>query len=164
MSKEQGSSRYIPCANPENTVRAGRRRWESQQRFFCYQHISQMAIRTSLEKQLDPMGPIASRVVSVLEFLRKPTANCDFPGVGGTDPLSPSRSAYVFRLKLVPINTRKWVTICSPAKWKNMHTLVFFQIFGAVFASKGYPFKNILEWFWTNSSPRLYSGWDADRY
>ena len=29
------------------------------------------------------MNPIASRGMSVLEFLRKPIAPCDFPGVGG---------------------------------------------------------------------------------
>ena len=58
----------------------------SWQRFiFVYSHqcISQRAVWTSLEKQLNPMGPIASRGVSVPELLRKPIASCDFPGVGG---------------------------------------------------------------------------------
>ena len=33
--------------------------------FFGYQSLPQRAVKTSLEKQLDPMGPIASRGVSV---------------------------------------------------------------------------------------------------
>ena len=47
--------------------------------FFSHQHISQRAVQTSLRKQLDP-SPIASGGWSVPEFLRKPTATCDFPG------------------------------------------------------------------------------------
>ena len=39
--------------------------------FTCHQHILQRAVRTSLEKQLDPMGPIAYQGVSIPEFLRK---------------------------------------------------------------------------------------------
>ena len=47
----------------------------------------QRAIRTSLEKQLDQGGPIASRGESVPDFLRNPMATCDFPeGEGGSDP------------------------------------------------------------------------------
>ena len=33
--------------------------------------------------QLDPVGPIASRWVSVPEFLKKPVATCDFQGAEG---------------------------------------------------------------------------------
>ena len=40
--------------DPENTVRG----WS---RFFSHQRISQRVVRTSLEKQLDPRGPNASR-------------------------------------------------------------------------------------------------------
>ena len=39
-------------------------------RIFSHQRIAQRAVGTSLEKQLDPMGPIASRGVSILVFLR----------------------------------------------------------------------------------------------
>ena len=56
--------------------------------FFSHQGISQRAVRTFLEKKLDPLGPIASRGggggfrrVSVT----KPIATCDFP-VGGGPP------------------------------------------------------------------------------
>ena len=48
--------------------------------FFCHQRILQRAVRTALEKQLDPMGPIASQGTSVTEFLRNPIATCEFPG------------------------------------------------------------------------------------
>ena len=56
--------------------------------FFSHQRISQRTAWTSLEKQLDPMGPMASRWGSVPEFLRKPIATYDFPG-WGSGPLSP---------------------------------------------------------------------------
>ena len=45
---------------------------------FSHQCISQRVVRTSLEKQLDPMGPIVSLRVSITVFLRKTKANCDF--------------------------------------------------------------------------------------
>ena len=47
---------------------------------FLYRHqrISQSVVRTSLEKQMDPRGPIASRWESVPVFLRKPIAPRDF--------------------------------------------------------------------------------------
>ena len=54
--------------------------------FFCHQRISERAVRTALEKQLDPRGPIASRRGSVQEFIRKSIATCYYP-VGGPDPL-----------------------------------------------------------------------------
>ena len=53
--------------------------------FISHQRFSQMAVRTSLEEQLDPRGPIASRGGSILVFLRKPIATCDSPG-GVPDP------------------------------------------------------------------------------
>ena len=56
---------------------------------FSHQSVSQRVVRTALEKQLDPMGPIASRGVSVPEFLRKPRATCDF-SMGVWTPLSPA--------------------------------------------------------------------------
>ena len=59
-----------------------------------HQRISQRAVQTTHEKQLDPRGPFASGGVSVgvLVFLRKPISTCDFAGggqagVGGQDPL-----------------------------------------------------------------------------
>ena len=45
--------------------------------FFSHQLISHRAVRTSLEKQLDPRGPIASGGRSVAVFLRKPITTCD---------------------------------------------------------------------------------------
>ena len=40
-----------------------------------------------LEKQLDPLGPIASQGGSVPVNLRKPIANWDFPMVGLNSPI-----------------------------------------------------------------------------
>ena len=61
--------------------------------FFSHQRMSQRTERTSLEKQSDPLDPIASRGGSVSVFLRKPIAICDFPG--GLDPHpTPSASAH----------------------------------------------------------------------
>ena len=68
--------------------------------FKFHQRISQRGVRTSLEEQLDPKGPIAPRgglgpiaprggSVPVFLRLRKPIAISDFPG-----PLSPSGSAH----------------------------------------------------------------------
>ena len=65
------------CADPEYAFR------RSSQGFVCHQRISQRAVRRFLDKQLDPMGPIASRGVSVSGFLRKPIAACDFSGSSG---------------------------------------------------------------------------------
>ena len=56
---------------------------------FSHQHISQRAVRTSLKKQLDPLGPIAFRGWSLPEFLRLPIATCDFPGQVLTPCLPP---------------------------------------------------------------------------
>ena len=47
--------------------------------FFSHQRISQSAMWTSLEKLLDPWGPIASQGWSVPEFLRNSLATSDFP-------------------------------------------------------------------------------------
>ena len=63
-------------------------------RCFSHQRISQRTVRTSLEKQLDPIGPISSRGGSVPVFLRTTIATCDFPGVC-PDPLYPSGSTHV---------------------------------------------------------------------
>ena len=63
--------------------------------FFSHQHILQRVVWNSLEKQLDPWGPIASRRGSVPEFLRKLIAACDL----GPDPLSPP-----------PLSIHPWVT------------------------------------------------------
>ena len=41
-----------------------------------------MGSKDPLEMQLDPMGPIASREVSVAVFLRKPIITCDLTGKG----------------------------------------------------------------------------------
>ena len=67
--------------------------------FFCFfffgggggvsnQHVSQKAIRTTLETQLDPMGPIASRGGSLKVFLRESFATCDF--AAGSRPPPPT--------------------------------------------------------------------------
>ena len=63
--------------------------------FFLGHCISQRAVRASIEMQLDPRSPIASRGGSVPVFLWKPIATCDFPGGGGPDPLSPSGCVHV---------------------------------------------------------------------
>ena len=62
--------------------------------FFGLQRISPMAVGTSLEKQLDRMGPTASRGVSRPVFLTIHKATCDFPGGSGPHPLL-SGSAHV---------------------------------------------------------------------
>ena len=46
-----------PCAHPEKSIR-GR---EDPENFYSHELILQRAIRTSLEKLLNPRGPIASR-------------------------------------------------------------------------------------------------------
>ena len=56
--------------------------------FYSHHCISQRVVRTSLVKQLKPLGPIASRGGPAPVFLRKPIATCDFQGEG-PDPLSP---------------------------------------------------------------------------
>ena len=48
---------------------------------FCnHQHISQRAVRISLEKLLDPRRSIASRGAYIPECLSIPIATCDSPG------------------------------------------------------------------------------------
>ena len=47
--------------------------------FFSNQSVSQRTIQTSLEKQLDPKGQIASQGWLEPVFLRKHIATCDFP-------------------------------------------------------------------------------------
>ena len=63
-----GRIQKLPSGDPGNIL-------------FClsHQHISQRALQTSLEQQLDPRGPIAALGGSVPDFLRKPIATCDFP-------------------------------------------------------------------------------------
>ena len=73
-----------PWADPENSVFFV---------FFSLEHISQRAVRASLEEQLDPMGPIASRGGYEPVFPRKPLVTCDF--LGGSNPCPPSGSTHV---------------------------------------------------------------------
>ena len=59
-----------------------------------------MVVRASLEEQLDPTGPIATRRGSVPVFLRKPIATYDFSQVGSGSPCPPpppSGSTHVIR-------------------------------------------------------------------
>ena len=72
------------CADPENYIRGILMTF-----FFLFVFLVMPchALRTSLKKQLHPMGPIASRGRSVPEFLRTPIATCDF--LGSPDPMSP---------------------------------------------------------------------------
>ena len=49
--------------------------------FYIFPSPKGINVRTSLEKQLDPRGPIASRGRSVQVFQRKPIAACGFPSV-----------------------------------------------------------------------------------
>ena len=52
--------------------------------FFSHQHISQRAARTSLEKQLDPRGPITLLQKGVrTRFSKETHSYCDFPRGGG---------------------------------------------------------------------------------
>ena len=86
--------------DPENSVRGGGLFFlGGGEGGFSHQQISQRAIRTSFEKQLDPKGPIASRggVGVVPEFVRKPIVTCDFPG--GADPLPPSLDPPMVRIQ-----------------------------------------------------------------
>ena len=62
---------------------------------YSHQRISQSIVWTSLQKQLDPRGPIASEGVSLPIRLRKPLTTCDFPGVVWTSCSAPSGSANV---------------------------------------------------------------------
>ena len=54
---------------------------------------------TSLVKQLDPVGPIASRGMSIPEFLRKHITTCNFPGRFRT-AVSNYGSAHVHALRM----------------------------------------------------------------
>ena len=73
-----------------------------------HQRVSQ----TSFEKQLDPRGPIASQEGSVLEFLRKPIANYDFPGGGG--PCPPLWIHPWFRPNISPtLIVQAYLTLCN---------------------------------------------------
>ena len=54
-----------------------RRSWKL---LFSHQGISQSAVWTPLEKQLELRGPISSQGAPIPVFLRKHIANCDFPG------------------------------------------------------------------------------------
>ena len=69
-----------------------------------------MAISTSLEKQLDPRGPIVFRVGSLPVFLRKPIAISDYPLVGAWTSCPHSESAHEPRVlklsKTVKIRNR----------------------------------------------------------
>ena len=76
---------------------------------FSHQRISQKAVRTSLEKQLDlRMVHSFSRGVRVPEFQLKPIATCDVPGMVSTPCPPPSVSAHVLSaLAFVSIIPRK---------------------------------------------------------
>ena len=53
-------------------------------------------VRTSLLKQLDPLGPIASQGRYVPVFIRKPIITCDFPVGRGSRPVLPSGYAHEY--------------------------------------------------------------------
>ena len=63
--------------------------------------FSHQVVGTSLEKQLDPEGPIASQGGSLPVLLRKHIATCDIPGMG-LDPLSPLDPCMIHSLKCSP--------------------------------------------------------------
>ena len=74
--------KHVAFADPETT-------------FFCVlffqssSYITEGRTDQPREKQLDPLGPIASRGGSVPEFLRKPITTCDLPGGGVRTPCTP---------------------------------------------------------------------------
>ena len=68
--------------NPENSVTGILK---------LFSRVSQRAVRTSLEKQLDPLGSNCYSRGSLPVFIRKHIATCDFPG--GLDQ-SPSGSTH----------------------------------------------------------------------
>ena len=70
--------------------------------FFSHQHISQRAVLTSLKKQLDPKGPIASRGGVRTSISEETYFNLDFPG-GSGPPVHPSGSVHEF----YPLNAHK---------------------------------------------------------
>ena len=74
--------------------------------FLSHQCISQRGVRTPLEKQLDPRGPIASRDGSVQVYLRKSIATFEYQGGGGSGPpVSPlSGSAHKIGMTLDVFN------------------------------------------------------------
>ena len=62
----------VPSGDPDNDFqKKKKKKWSSM--------FLQRAVRTSLEKQLDPLGP-ASRGGSVQELIRNPIATRGFPG------------------------------------------------------------------------------------
>ena len=63
-------------AEPENSIKG------------VHQLILQRVVWTSLKKQLDPGGPIASQRGSIPVFIMKPLTTCDYPG-GSWPPVQP---------------------------------------------------------------------------
>ena len=94
--------------------------------FFSHQRIVERAVRTSLEKQLNPMGPNASREGSVLVFLRTIVATCDLSGGGGCpDPYT-------------PLDTRTYADF-SFSSWERADLLALLCVmFSCVFVTSPY--------------------------
>ena len=83
------------CEDPDVYVRGS---------FYLHQHISQRAVRTSLEMLLDATAP---RGVSVPELLRKPIATCDLPSVSrhpGLPHMGQNQLLSVLAARLSPLN------------------------------------------------------------
>ena len=82
--------------------------------------MPQRAVQISLEKQLDPLGPIASRGGggggSVPVFIEKPITVCDFTwmvrtpcplyGIHGNENLNKNAHQYIAQCKAAHVHTR----------------------------------------------------------
>ena len=97
--------------------------------FFSYQRISQRAVRTSLKKQLDPRGPIATQGGAVPVFLRKPIATLLSRGSG--PPIRACLCAELIRG--IRMNLPKALVQIIPLKIKYKK---FFSIFKTILCNK----------------------------
>ena len=95
---------------------------------FSQQRTSQRAVRTSLEKRLDPEGPIASRGVRI-SIYEDSIATCDFSGGWGLDPMSPpSESANALKESLIYY----FQIVCAPSVYEGSVLPEQYIMFGSM--------------------------------
>ena len=72
----------------------------TKQRFFSHQRISQRAVRASLEKQLDPKGPVGSREKPYTNIFQETYSHLWYSsGIGVRTPMPPlGPPMFTFRL------------------------------------------------------------------